>query len=790
VSSSRRLSHEARWLRELEHDDQGVRAHAAVRLAEVAREAGEVERAQSLLQTVCHTGDPTFAPRAAFALGQLLADEGEAHKAELAFTLASNLSRPDHTPDVKLNLAARWAASGRLADAVAAYTSVLDAIGPASEDWMHEEAAIAALRLGDLLAYDGDVASAQDAYRYALGSGDDEVTPHAALALASLISSHDDREGEIDALLQLVLALDHPDCSPNAALWLAARAAECGEHARAYELLNLVIQCEHPHYTPQAQRGRDALLQGQTRRYLQDVLELNYRWPVNSPVSPTCATLHPFAPAAESSQLPVNRQTGNDQAQGLTRLQPYTRVPTATIRVSFAPTDAHSLARGTAGASASKDELRSLSDRFYRVLQVCASAVLGPDAVLDIVTPSATASDGNMVPVPAPDLGERDLHPRFTFDHFIIGRANRLAHAAALTVAELPRQAYNPLFIHGPRGIGKTHLLHAIGTYIRAQDRSLHVRAASSQQFASEFAAVTDVDQLARFRDSCRGVDVLLIDDIHCFIEADTAVQREFLDTLTALRSNQSQVIMAASSSAGDLSCLDAGLDQYCKSGLVAEMGSPDLPTRVAILRHRAYYDQIEIADEAALRLIAERVTANIRTLEGALIRVVAFSSLTGQPITSSLVQNVLDSLYPSAESSYASSPETGRTEDRLHSVADIQAATCARVGMSLNELLSPTRATRASWYRQIAMYLAREMSGESWLSIGRDFNGLAPGAVRYAWQRVSSRLRTDPDAKLLVREIIARLDHGYAIERLPLAEQLLEQLLKQAPPERDRVVG
>src|SRR5580700_7965690 len=252
-----------------------MRAHAGLRLAELAREDGDVHYAHSLLKDVCDTAEPVFAPRAAFTLGQLLTDIGDANDAGVAFALAAQLSNPATTPDVNLNLAARWASCGRITEAISQYTSVIDAVTNASDEWMREEATLAAVRLGDLLTEIGDVHHAEHSYRMALTSGDDDISPQATFRLAMLIRDMPSRHDELDALLEMTLTLDHPECSPNAALWLAARAAGRGDYVRASDLLELVIECQHPDYAPLALRGRDALLRNQTLKDLHEVLELD-----------------------------------------------------------------------------------------------------------------------------------------------------------------------------------------------------------------------------------------------------------------------------------------------------------------------------------------------------------------------------------------------------------------------------------------------------------------------------------------------------------------------------------
>ncbi len=274
-----------------------------------------------------------------------------------------------------------------------------------------------------------------------------------------------------------------------------------------------------------------------------------------------------------------------------------------------------------------------IAARYGRLLERCARQALG-ESTRVVLCEDAGRPRGQHGAGPAPAVsrapaGPREsFNPRYSFEQYIIGEGNRLAHAAALTVAELPGDAYNPLFLHAPPGLGKTHLLHAIGNYVQAFGGGAIVRYTTAEDFTNHFMGALTTKAIEPFKRAYRDADVLLIDDIQ-FLAAKARTEEEFFHTFNALRENGRQLVITCDRFPAALLGIEARLRERFEAGLVAEISPPDLPTRVAILRKRAALDQITVTDPAVLELLAARVTQNIRALEGALISVVAHGSLT-----------------------------------------------------------------------------------------------------------------------------------------------------------------
>ncbi len=397
---------------------------------------------------------------------------------------------------------------------------------------------------------------------------------------------------------------------------------------------------------------------------------------------------------------------------------------------------------------AAPDELRSwVADRYGDVLRTCACAVLGDGTDVRIVAPGAVVDEPYDEHRAAPG-DEPDAHPKFTFEHFVIGDSNRFAHAAALAVAENPGQAYNPLFLYGPPGLGKTHLLHAIGSYVREHGGGLRVRSTTAERFTNAFVAAVQGNATEEFKARFRDTDVLLIDDVQ-FLQRKVKTEEEFFHTFNALHETGSQLVLTCDRLPADMGALEDRLLERFGSGLVAELQPPDFATRLAILRKRAHHDEIQLADEGALHAIAHRITSNARALEGALIRVVAYHSLTRRPIDAALADEVLAGLYPAAAAHRRREKPT---------IERIQQLACEAFGISADELVSAGRSRRLAWARQVAMYLARRHTGASLPAIGERFGGRNHTTVMYACRKAGERLAADPAAQALVQDLERRL--------------------------------
>jgi chromosomal replication initiator protein len=349
------------------------------------------------------------------------------------------------------------------------------------------------------------------------------------------------------------------------------------------------------------------------------------------------------------------------------------------------------------------------------------------------------------VEIPYRDSAEGDLNSKYTFDLFVIGSSNRFAHAAALAVAEAPAQAYNPLFIYGGTGLGKTHLLQAIGHYVRQHSRRLTMRYVTSETFMNDFIDSLRDKRIEGFKRRYRNYDVLLIDDIQ-FFEGKERIQEEFFHTFNSLYEGGAQIIISSDRPPREIATLEERLRSRFEWGLLTDIQAPDLETRIAILRKKVNTERIAITDPEVLTFIAGRVSSNIRELEGALTRVVAFSSLTDRPMTVELAEHVLKDVFPQGDAA----PEV--------TISRIQEAVSQRFGVTLDELVSPRRSQAVAYPRQVAMYLSRELTDSSLPMIGKEFGGRDHTTVIHAKDKITRLIREDRSVYNLVQELTARI--------------------------------
>jgi chromosomal replication initiator protein len=372
------------------------------------------------------------------------------------------------------------------------------------------------------------------------------------------------------------------------------------------------------------------------------------------------------------------------------------------------------------------------SARLAGALASATASVLGP-AVAVAIDGFGSAPRAVLVGRAARTTAESRLNPKYTFEQFVIGPSNRLAHAAALSVAEMPSQAYNPLFVYGPPGLGKTHLLHSVGNYVTAFGGGLTVRYATAEEFTNAFLTALSARNLDEFKTRFRGVDVLLIDDVQ-FLERKARSEEELFHTFNALYDAGSQLVITCDRLPGDLGDLEDRLRERFAAGLVTDIERPDLATRLAILRKRARHDGVDATDDA-LELLATRITSNVRALEGVLIRLVAYGSLTQRPLDSQLAEDVLARLGLALSDTPAAT------------IPAVQDATCAYFGLTREELLSRSRVERVVWPRQAAMYLCKELTPHSLPAIARAFAGRDHTTVLYACKRVAAHIAVSPPA-------------------------------------------
>ena len=333
---------------------------------------------------------------------------------------------------------------------------------------------------------------------------------------------------------------------------------------------------------------------------------------------------------------------------------------------------------------------------------------------------------------------------KYTFDLFVIGSSNRFAHAAALAVAEAPAQAYNPLFIYGGTGLGKTHLLQAVGQYVGEHGNGLTARYVTSETFMNDFINSLRDKRIEGFKQRYRTYDVLLVDDVQ-FFEGKERIQEEFFHTFNSLYEAGRQIVISSDRPPKEIATLEERLRSRFEWGLITDIQPPDLETRIAILRKKEKTDRIHIPDPEVLTYVAERVTTNIRELEGALTRVVAFSSLTGRPMTVELAEDVLKDVFPQGQSVEIS-------------IRRIQETVSERFGMTVNELCSAKRSQSIAYPRQVAMYLSRALTDSSLPKIGKEFGGRDHTTVMHANAKIEGMIREDRSVYNLVQELTARI--------------------------------
>jgi chromosomal replication initiator protein len=334
------------------------------------------------------------------------------------------------------------------------------------------------------------------------------------------------------------------------------------------------------------------------------------------------------------------------------------------------------------------------------------------------------------------------LNPRYSFETFVVGCSNQFAHAAALAVADQPSCAYNPLCIYGGVGLGKTHLMHAIGHRIRCHSPHLTLSFMSSESFMNELIQSIRYDRMIQFREKYRNIDVLLMDDIQ-FLAGKERTQEEFFHTFNALYDAQKQIVVTSDAPPRSIATLEERLHSRFEWGLIADIQPPDLETKIAILRRKAAAKGVNLDDDVTL-FIAANIKSNIRELEGALVRLVAYSSLTGEAVTLGLAQRVLKNLVES--------------QTRVITIGQIQRNVAEEFQLKVSELKAKDNSRRVAEPRQIAMYLSKELTQSSLSEIGREFGGKHHTTVMHAIRKVERQQKSDPKLKAIISRLLESL--------------------------------
>ncbi|HEX6279330.1 MAG TPA: chromosomal replication initiator protein DnaA [Pyrinomonadaceae bacterium] len=338
---------------------------------------------------------------------------------------------------------------------------------------------------------------------------------------------------------------------------------------------------------------------------------------------------------------------------------------------------------------------------------------------------------------------ESSLNQKYTFEKFVVGTSNQFAHAASQAVAEAPGKAYNPLFLYGGVGLGKTHLMHAVGHSIKQQNRHLRVAYITSEKFMNELINAIRFDKTQTFRDKYRSIDVLLMDDVQ-FMAGKERTQEEFFHTFNALYNDQKQIVISSDCPPREIPTLEERLHSRFEWGLIADIEPPDLETKVAILKRKADLDGIELKDEVAI-FIASKIKSNVRELEGSLVRLVAISSMRGIPISKLLAQEALKNIID------AERPE-GLTMERIAKTV------ASHYNLTVEEMKSKNNSRAIAMPRQVAMYLCKRLTKHSFPEIGREFGGKHHTTVMHSVDKIDALAKEDRNFHKQVNDLIDSL--------------------------------
>jgi len=380
-----------------------------------------------------------------------------------------------------------------------------------------------------------------------------------------------------------------------------------------------------------------------------------------------------------------------------------------------------------------------LSEALAEVRRPGTTVIFFSEGTVPPLAPDVPPAEVEVSPVAAPLVVSGGLNPRYTFDTFIVGSSNQFAHAACRAVAEAPSRSYNPLFIYGGVGLGKTHLMHAIGQYVLKHDSTLKLTYISSERFMNEMINAVRYDRILDFRERYRSVDVLLVDDIQ-FVSGKEGTQTEFFHTFNALYDSQKQIVLSSDRPPKEIPALEERLRSRFEWGLTADIQSPDLETKVAILKRKAEAEAVPLPDNVAIH-IAGRIKSNIRELEGSLIRLIAYASLTGREISLDLTREVLKNVL--------------EQDDKAITIESIQKFVADYHQLKIVDLKSRNNSKSVAKPRQVAMYLCKTLTHASLPEIGRSFGGKHHSTVIHSIKKVEQLRKDDGDFNKLINNFL-----------------------------------
>jgi len=386
---------------------------------------------------------------------------------------------------------------------------------------------------------------------------------------------------------------------------------------------------------------------------------------------------------------------------------------------------------------------KRLTETYGQLLQAVLTEVGKPQLVLDFICAEPESAAPNAAAVTQAKLdfesANHQLNPRYTFDTFIVGASNQFAHAAAVAVAEQPSKSYNPLFLYGGVGLGKTHLMQAIGHSLKRRNPSLRLTYISAEKFTNEVIAAIRFERQAAFRDRFRNMDVLMVDDIQ-FIARAERTQEEFFHTFNALYDQQKQIVISSDCPPKEISSIEERLRSRFEWGLIADIQMPDLETKIAILQKKADNERMQIPDDVA-EYIARSIKSNIRELEGALIRLMAFASLTGAEINLNTAQQVLKNII--------------ETQEKKVTIEQIQKRVGEHFGLRAQDLKVRSNSKVIAFPRQVAMFLVKQLTSASLPEIGRQFGGKHHTTVLHSIHKIERQRTEDKDLNKTINRLL-----------------------------------